>query len=169
MGASHFVISPAVTSKLVDAAPIVSLPLRIETVLVNESPYINQAVALGSGEDFVSVLIYPDFANLRTWAEEHNVVSENLTADPAVRALYAAELDRVNPLIEIKYERVRRAVLAERVPSLENGELTPSGKLVRKTVLDNFKDKVEGLLARLPSAEVIKVPQEAQRTVSSEA
>jgi long-subunit acyl-CoA synthetase (AMP-forming) len=144
-------------------------PLRIETVLVNESPYINQAVALGSGEDFVSALIYPDFANLESWAAEHNVVSDNLTADPAVRALYAAELERVNPLIDIKYERVRRAVLADRGPSLENGELTPSGKLVRKTVLDNFRGKVEGLLARLPSAEVIDVPQESKRTVGSEA
>jgi long-subunit acyl-CoA synthetase (AMP-forming) len=144
-------------------------PLRIETMLVNESPYISQAVALGSGEDFVSVLIYPDFANLRAWAAERQLAAENLLGDPAVRELYAAELTRINPLIEIKYERVRRAVLADRSPSLENGELTPSGKLVRKVVLDNFKNRIDGLLARLPSAEVIDVPHESQRTVGSEA
>ena len=144
-------------------------PLRIETVLVNESPYVSQALALGSGEDYVSVLIYPDFGSLQTWAAEHNVAPDDLLSAPAVRELYAAELERINPLIEIKYERVRRAVLADRSPSLENGELTPSGKLVRKAVLDNFESKVEGLLARLPSAEVIKIPQESQRTVGSEA
>ena len=144
-------------------------PLRIETVLVNESPYVSQAVALGSGENHVSVLIYPDFGNLHRWAAEHNVAPDRLLSEPAVRELYAAELARVNPLIEIKYERVRRAVLADRSPSLESGELTPSGKLVRKTVLENFKGKVQGLLARLPSAEVIEASPESQRTVSSEA
>jgi long-chain acyl-CoA synthetase len=132
-------------------------PLRIETTLVNESPYISQAVALGSGKDFVGALIYPDFARLRAWATEHQVASDHLLEDPAVRNLYAGELRRVNPLIETKYERVRRAVLADREPTLDNGELTPSGKLVRKAVLSNFKNAVEALFASRPSAEVIEV------------
>lgn len=144
-------------------------PLRVETVLVNESPYVSQAMALGSGKDYVAALIYPDLSNLRRWATDHNIAAEDLLSDPAVRDLYAAELERVNPLIEIKYQRVRRAVLAERGPSLDNGELTPSGKLVRKTVLDNFKDKIDALFAPQPSAEIVEVPQESQRTVSSEA
>ena len=83
--------------------------------------------------------------------------------------LYAAELQRVNPLIQIKYERVRRAALAGRGPSLDNGELTPSGKLVRKVVLENFKRKIDALLAPQPSAEIIEIPQTPQRTVASEA
>jgi len=132
-------------------------PLRIESVLVNESPFINQTVALGSGKDFVGALIYPDFQQLRTWAAEHHVDAADLLRHPAVLELYAAELRRVNPLIEIKYERVRRAVLADREPSLENGELTPSGKLVRKTVQNNYKSRIEALFAPRPPAEVIVV------------
>jgi len=143
--------------------------LRVETMLVNESPYISGAVVLGGGKDYVGVLIYPDFNNLSAWASDHGVAPDDLLNDPAVHDLFASELHRVNPRIEIKYERVRRAVLADRAPSLDNGELTPSGKLVRKAVLSNFSNKVDALFALQPSAEVIEVRQESQRTVSSEA
>jgi long-chain acyl-CoA synthetase len=152
-------------------------PLRIETVLVNESPYISQAVALGAGRDYVGALLYPDFRQLRSWAAERKIDAADLLRHPAVRELYAAELRRVNPLIEIKYERVQRAVLAEREPSLENGELTPSGKLVRKTSLNNYKAKIEALFAPRPSPEIIEVQpfkpdakgqSEGQRTVPCE-
>ncbi|MEW6249915.1 MAG: AMP-binding protein [Planctomycetota bacterium] len=132
-------------------------PLRIESVLVNESPFISQALALGSGKDFVGALIYPNLGRLRRWAAEHQVADANLLRAPAVRDLYARELRRINPRIEIKYERVRRAILAPREPTLENGELTPSGKLMRKAVLNNFKAEVEALFAQRPSAEVIEV------------
>nr|CAI78863.1 benzoate-CoA ligase [uncultured bacterium] len=144
-------------------------PLRIETLLVNESPYVNQAVVLGSGKDYIGALIYPDFSNLRPWAADHNVALDDLLGDPAMHDLCVSELKRINSLIEVKYERIRRAVLADRSPSLDNGELTPSGKLVRKTVLSNFKDKIDALFAPRPTAEVIQVEQESQRTVSSEA
>jgi len=93
---------------------------------------------------------------------------DDLLTDSRVSGLYATELERVNPSIEIKYERVRRAVLADRGPSLENGELTPSGKLVRKAVLSHFKDKIEALFAREPAADIIELQQESRRKVASE-
>ncbi|MFH1749212.1 MAG: AMP-binding protein [Planctomycetota bacterium] len=143
-------------------------PLRIETMLVNESPYISQAVALGSGQDYVGVLIYPDFGMLRAWAREHNVPTEELLGDHRVYELYASEVQRINPLVEIKYERVRRAVLADHEPSLDNGELTSSGKLMRKRVLDTFQQRIDALFAAQPSIEIIQVPEHAHRTATSE-
>jgi long-subunit acyl-CoA synthetase (AMP-forming) len=144
-------------------------PWRVETLLVNESPYISQAVIVGSGKDYVGILIYPDFTNLRLWAQDHNVSSDNLPSEPAVHELYGKELARINPLIEIKYQRIKRAALADREPSLGNGELTSSGKLVRKRVLGNFKKKIDALFAPEPSPDTIVVSQESQRMVTSEA
>jgi long-chain acyl-CoA synthetase len=143
-------------------------PLRIETLLVNECPYISQAVALGGGQDYVGVLIYPDFGTLRRWAADRGLAPDDLLDEPAVRELYASEIARIHPMMEIKYERVRRAVLADREPSLDNGELTPSGKLVRKAVLENFKDRTDVLFAPQPPATVIEVQQPSQRTVACE-
>ena len=143
-------------------------PQRVETVLVNESPYIGQAVVVGSGRDFVGALLYADLRNLRFWAANHDVREAGMLEHPAVLELFACELLRVNPLIEIKYQRVRRAVLADREPSLENGELTPSGKLVRKVVRGHYKDRIEALFAAGGGPGVIDVPQESERTVTSE-
>ena len=144
-------------------------PLRIETLLVNESPYISQVVVLGSGKDSVGVLIYPDFNNLREWASGHGVAEDNKFDDPGVRGLYAAELARINSQIEIKYQRVRRAVLADRGPSQNSGELTSSGKLVHKMVVANFKDKIDALFAPEASPDVIEVPQEPRKEAIREA
>ena len=144
-------------------------PLRVETTLANESPYISQVVVLGSGKDYVGALIYADRENLRTWAADNNVSADRLLADPAVHDLYALEIERMNLLIEVKYQRVLRAVLADREPSLDNGELTPSGKLMRKVALNNYKVKIDSLFAAEPSADVIRIHKESQRMVASEA
>ncbi|MFQ5591711.1 MAG: AMP-binding protein [Phycisphaerae bacterium] len=144
-------------------------PLRVETVLVNESPYISQAVVLGSGRDCVGALLYPHYETLASWAAEHGVPPEQMFTHPAVCDLYAAELARVNPMIEVKYQRVRRAVLADREPSLDNGELTPSGKLMRKVVLNNHSTRIEALFASDPPPGVIQVEKDTQRMITSEA
>jgi long-subunit acyl-CoA synthetase (AMP-forming) len=143
-------------------------PLRIENTLINESTYISQALVIGSGKDFVGALVYPDFGQLRAWAARRGLPDDKLTEHPAVRDLYACELQRVNQQIEIKFHRVRRVVLADREPSLANGELTPSAKLVRKAIMNNYKKKIEALFAAQPSEDVIEVvQQELQRTSAS--
>lgn len=145
-------------------------PLRIETLLVNESPYIGQAVVVGSGRDYIGALLFPDFDALRSWATVHNVDPDTLDDAPAVRDLYASELEHINSLIDVKYQRVRRGALAHRAPSMDDGEVTASGKLVRKAVLANFANKIEMLFEHLPSASVVEVQTEIKkRTVSSEA
>jgi long-subunit acyl-CoA synthetase (AMP-forming) len=144
-------------------------PNRVESVLANESPYINQAVAVGSGKDYVGVLIYPNWGRLRRWGAEHHVPGESLAGSPAVRELYADELRRVSVLMPVKYERPRRAVLVEREPTLESGELTSSGKLVRKVVLSNYRKEIEALFAARPPAEVIDVPLGESKAVPCEA
>lgn len=142
-------------------------PQRVETVLVNESPFIGQAVAVGRGRDFVGALIYPDRQRLQEWARAHGVPAASLIDEPAVRELFASELARINPLIEVKYQRVRRAALAEKDPSFNTGELTPSGKLIRKVVNRLYKDKIDAMYAPEARGCVIEVEQPLlQRTMS---
>jgi long-chain acyl-CoA synthetase len=134
-------------------------PLRIENTLCNESPYISQALVLGSGKDYVGALIYPDFSRLCEWAAHRNMPLEGLTDHSAVHDLYGSEIERINLLIEVKFHRVRRAVLADREPTLASGELTPSAKLVRQAVLNNYQKRIAALFAAEPSQDVIEVPQ----------
>ncbi len=143
-------------------------PQRVENCLVNESPYVSMALAIGSGKDFVVALIFPDFSRLQEWAARQNVTADNLLDHPAVKELFTAELERVNPLIEVKFQRVRRAVLINSQPTLADGELTPSGKIVRRTVLNRYNRCVSDLYADQPPGSVIQVEQrELQRTQAS--
>jgi len=134
-------------------------PQRIESVLVNESRLIAQALVLGSGENFTGALIYPATSALSDWAAEHGITSGNLLEDPAVRDLYAEELARLNNMIEVKYQRLQRAILTDREPTLANGELTPSGKIVRKAVIDHHKDAIDDLFKAQPRGQVIVIQQ----------
>ena len=139
-------------------------PQRIENVLVNESPYIQLALVVGSGKDYVGALIYADGHQLREWMDQEGSGRDSAKDDSAVRELLACELARVNPMIDVKFQRIQRAVLAEHEPSLANGELTATGKLVRKAVLNNYRHKIEDLFSCHPSEEVIVVRQpELQR------
>jgi len=132
-------------------------PLGIETSLVTESPYIRSAVVFGSGKDYVGVLVYPDFENLQAWAASQGIESAGLVTDPKILDLFKREIGRINPLIEVKHHRVKRAVLADRGPSRGNGEVTPSGKLVHKAVLKNYQKKIDALFAPDPAEDVIQI------------
>ena len=140
-------------------------PQRIENIFVNESPFISAIVVLGSGEDFLGALVFPDMSRLRAWASERGVPDEQLLDDPSVRELFANEMSRINPQIEVKYHRVRRFVTTDREPSLGNGELTPSGKLVRRAVTDHHKDQLTNMFSDRPAESVVDLREQVlQRT-----
>lgn len=122
-------------------------PQRVENLLINESPYINAVLAVGSGKDDVAALIYPDFSRLREWASVQGIDTDHLTDHPKVQELFAAEVARINCMIEVKFQRIRRVVLIAREPSVANGELTPTGKTVRKVMLNNHRQQIEQLYA----------------------
>ena len=143
-------------------------PLRLENLLCGESPYISQALVLGSGEGFVGALLYLDFNRLSEWVAQRGLPSENCTKTPEVRDLYASEVERINEQIKVKYQRIRRVVFADRDPSMERGELTPSGKIVRKTVIDIYKKKIDVLFEPELSSDVIEVTHESKKQVACE-
>jgi long-subunit acyl-CoA synthetase (AMP-forming) len=134
-------------------------PHRVENTLVDESPYIDTALVVGSGQDFVGALICPDFGRLSEWAEGRGLSGERLIELPEVRELYASEIERINPMIEIKFQRIKRAVLADRAPLLEQDEVTPSGKIVRQRVCESFKHQIDELFKPEPGPSVIPVTQ----------
>jgi hypothetical protein len=57
----------------------------------------------------------------------------------------------------VKYQRVIRAVLIGEEPSLVNGELTPSGKVVRRAVIDHHTETINKLFSPHDKGDVIVV------------
>lgn len=126
-------------------------PQRIEQRLT-QSRYIMRAVVLGDRRKFPVALLVVDGEAVRSWAAENHVVGDlgALARHPKVRALVAAEVEHVNEGLA-SFESVKRFEILDRDLTLENGELTPTGKVKRRVVMNRFADLVDTLYEGLTS------------------
>jgi long-chain acyl-CoA synthetase len=122
-------------------------PAPIENDL-KSGRWIGQAVLIGDRRPFVVALLVPNFESLAHWAAAHKLAGgpEEWLADERVRALFQAEIDRVNAHHE-RYEQVRAFALLPRELTLEAGELTPTLKVKRRVVHQRYRDVLERLYA----------------------
>jgi long-chain acyl-CoA synthetase len=114
-------------------------PQQIETIL-KHSPYISEIVLLGDKSETVKALVVPNFDALKTWAKEQGQdkpTNETLVADPAVRKLIKADIDKRSKDLA-DFEKVRRFALIDHTFSIEAGELTPTLKVKRKVVAEKY-------------------------------
>jgi len=100
-------------------------PQPIEEAL-KTSPRIVEALVLGDGKKYVGALIVP--------------------ANGVTRDEVAAEIERVNANLA-NYEKIRKFELIKDDLSIENGTLTPSLKVKRKTVAERHRDAIERIFA----------------------
>ena len=124
-------------------------PQPIEAVL-KRSPLVAEAVMLGDRRRFASVLIVPDFAALgrrlkdlgRPPGADDSASREALVARPDVIALYQEIADAANRDLS-QFERIKKIRLLPREFTLAAGELTPTMKVKRKAVEQNWADAIE--------------------------
>jgi long-chain acyl-CoA synthetase len=113
------------------------------------SKWITEAVLLGDRRPYVIGLIVPDFAALeaeaaaRGWSFSDR---QDLIRRSEVRALYAAEIERLNADLA-QFEKVKKFDLLPRELSQETGELTPTLKVKRRVITQKFSDTIERLYA----------------------
>ncbi|MEW6455612.1 MAG: AMP-binding protein [Acidobacteriota bacterium] len=120
----------------------------VETAIISSSDYIDNAVVLGEGKDFVSALIFPNFKNLENWAQKNKIsVSSKkaLLKNQLVRELFQNEISNANKKISPKFARVKAFALIDRELNLKKAELTPSLKIVRSKVIENFSNLVKAI------------------------
>ncbi|APT91151.1 hypothetical protein CSPHI_09145 [Corynebacterium sphenisci DSM 44792] len=120
-------------------------PGRIEAGLGASCPYVAQAIVGGAGEKFVSALITLDEPAVRDWAAAHGVAGDtlaHLAAADEVRELIGGYVDELNGTLS-PWERIGRFTIIDREFSIEAGELTPTMKLRRRTIMENFGHLLE--------------------------
>jgi long-chain acyl-CoA synthetase len=118
---------------------------HIEDTLI-DSPYIEQAAAFASDEwHFVTALIVPDYDELVSYAKSRNLSFSNdfeIISSEEILKLIKSEIKNLQSK-HAKYEQVRRFVLLSKPFTIESGELTPSLKIKRRVILENFRDVIE--------------------------
>ncbi len=123
-------------------------PQPIENML-KSSLYIEQAMVIGEYKKFPAALLVPNFPTLEKWAREHGITvthREALIHHPEVIALIQREVDAVNEHFS-QYERVKKFILLTKEWSIDGGELTPTLKLKRRVLLEQYRDAIEALYA----------------------
>ena len=138
-------------------------PANIERAIKNQTPLISGVHAHGDRRPYVSALIAPSPLETLEWGAEHDVLPKaemearknELLANPSARtpqlnaamAKVVADARFRQAFVEpvrrgnrdlARVEQVRRFVLLDRDFSQEEGELTPTMKLKRKTVETKF-------------------------------
>jgi long-chain acyl-CoA synthetase len=113
------------------------------------SPWVGEAVLLGDRRPYVVCLIVPGFVTLEVEAKTRGWpyrTRRELLERPEVQALYQAEIDRLNADLA-PFEQIKRFALLDRELSQEAGELTPTLKLKRRVITENFAPVIEELYA----------------------
>jgi long-chain acyl-CoA synthetase len=119
-------------------------PQPIEAVL-KQSPLVAEAILLGDRRRFVSVLIVPDFAALERRLKDLGrppAERDVLVARDDVRALYDEIVQALNHELS-QFERIKKVVVLPREFTIESGELTPTMKVKRKAVEENWRKEID--------------------------
>ena len=106
-----------------------------------ESPFIEQIMIVGEYQKFTGALIVPGFDALTLWAKENGVVAasnKDLIKEPKVLELFEQEKEKYNKHFG-KVEKVKRFALLEKEWTVEAKELTPTMKVKRKVIKENYQ------------------------------
>lgn len=108
-------------------------PARVEAA-IKRSPYVGQAMVIGSGRPHPAVLIVPNWDVVRRdCALPEHLTTEDIAAHETVRSRISIEVVRATADLA-PYERVSRIALLPRDLTLEDDELSPTLKIKRRVV-----------------------------------
>ncbi|MGA8788231.1 MAG: AMP-dependent synthetase/ligase [Paenarthrobacter sp.] len=121
-------------------------PAPLEEKL-REHPLVGQAVVVGDGRPFVAALVSLDPEGLADWCAENKVAAlspAEAAGDDRVKAAVQSAVDEANKLVSAA-ESIRKFAFITAELSVESGHLTPSLKLKRASVVNDFPAVVEKL------------------------
>jgi len=113
---------------------------------IKASPWIEQAVVVGDGRNFVAALVVPAFVQVEEWAAEQGLPTDRaaLVQEPRVRAHLFAEVQSACKDFS-NYEKVKKIGVLSRELTMDQGELTPTLKVKRRVVDQHFQQEIEQL------------------------
>jgi long-chain acyl-CoA synthetase len=125
-------------------------PAQIETRL-RASPYIGEAAVFGEGRKYLAALVELDYETTAEWARARGLTHTgyaSLAAHPAVLRLLEAEIDAANAdLARVEQVKVFRVLPRELDPEQEGEPVTPTRKVKRRLMLEQYHDLVESMFA----------------------
>ncbi|MFF0282508.1 AMP-dependent synthetase/ligase [Rhodococcus aetherivorans] len=122
-------------------------PSAISATFKGICPYASEIVVYGESRPYCVALVGLDAEAITEWADKNGMAGREfgeIARDERTRELIAGCIDRLNDRLN-RWEQIKKFTVLDRELSIEAGDLTPSMKLRRKLVVDNFADRIEQL------------------------
>lgn len=132
--------------KLENGKYVAPAPLEEQLKL---SPFIINAMVYGDNKLFNVALIVPDMGAVKKWAEGAGISAdsdEKLLANGKVKEMLQGEVDKASGHFK-GFERIKKITLTAEDFTTENGMLTPSLKVKRRVVWQQYGKQIEALYA----------------------
>jgi long-chain acyl-CoA synthetase len=112
-------------------------------------PLVENAMVYGEGRPYNVCMIVPDFVVLGKYAREHQLAEgpAQLVADRDIQNMIAHEITAFLKGKFGKYEIPKKFLFVKENFSLENGTLTQTMKLKRRSVLGQYQNQLDALYA----------------------
>ena len=123
-------------------------PPAIESKFKAICPYASQFVVFGSERNFIVALITLDPDALAVWAKENSVSGDYaaIVASDACQKMVQGYVEELNRHVN-RWETIKKWKLLDHDLSVESGELTPSMKVKRNVVEDNYATLIDSFYA----------------------
>lgn len=115
--------------------------------LLKFSPYINDSVVIGDRRKYLSALIVIDEENVTKYAQDNKVqftTFASMTRAPEVISLVQEEINKVNKQVA-RVENIRKFRIIDKKLYTEDGEVTPTMKVKRKSINAQFGELIESM------------------------
>lgn len=122
-------------------------PPAIESKFKAICPYASQFMVFGAERNYVIALIALDPDAMAGWAAENGMEGSSYTEvvqSEKVKAMVGDYVDQLNAKLN-RWETIKKWELLDHDLTIESGELTPSMKVKRSVVEDNYKGLIDGL------------------------
>lgn len=121
-------------------------PQNIEN-MIKTIPLVSNAMVYGDKRKYLTALITLDREEAEGWAGEKGLAYssyEDLTQSPEIRNHIQTGMDQINKKLA-RFETIKRFAILPRDFSQDEGEITPTLKVKRKTVTEKYKDLLDSM------------------------
>jgi long-chain acyl-CoA synthetase len=122
-------------------------PSSIESQFKAVCPYASQFLVHGNDRNYCVALITLDPDAMTEWATHNDMAGKSyaeIVSSPKVKDMVAGYVEELNSRLN-RWETIKKWILLDHDLTVESGELTPSMKVKRKVVEQNYKDQIDAL------------------------
>ncbi|MEU4481404.1 long-chain fatty acid--CoA ligase [Micromonospora sp. NPDC023966] len=124
-------------------------PSHIEGMFKAVCPYTSQAVVIGQARNYCTMLVTLDPDAIKGWAAGTPLEGRDYTAivtSPEAQAMVEGYVTELNGKLN-RWETIKKVTILPRDLTIEDGEVTPSLKIKRRSVETNFAGEIDKMYA----------------------